>query len=135
MSQLGLGVMLNQLCGDRGSAKLDRIKEKIISNAVIDESGLTLTFEDGYKVKFWDDGQSCCESRYVKCDDDVKILEGGKLLGIKEKETEHKELNYGDVHEIGFIEICTDKGSIVMNTHVEYNGYYGGFFLKISEVS
>jgi hypothetical protein len=31
------------------------------------------------------------------------------------------------VHEVQFLRVSTDAGTIVCETHNEHNGYYGGF--------
>lgn len=94
---------------------------------------LKIEFEDGSKIAIWDNGQSCCESRYMTTDDDVHSLVGGKLARIESKAGPGSTGSYGDEHEQVFVEIGTDKGFITIVNHNEHNGYYGGFGLTITE--
>lgn len=132
MSQLGLSVMLHMLSGAK-QADMTKYYGKEIKNADINDERLLIEFEDGVKIKIWDDGQCCCESRYITCDDNVKDLIGGVLTNIEIKESDEKEEDYA-THEWTFIEIFTDKCMISFTTHSEHNGYYGGFIFKMTEV-
>jgi hypothetical protein len=100
---------------------------KKIVDANLDDYALTLSFEDGSSMKIVDDGQCCCESRYITCDDDVKSLIGSEFVGINTRDhgTEGDE-DY-TVHEVMFVDVQTSTGFITMCTHNEHNGYYGGF--------
>lgn len=102
--------------------------------AAIDDERLLLTLDGGLQIRIWDDGQSCCESRYMRTDDDPASLVGGKLLRIEAKEAPSVDDDgYGE-HEVVFVEVATDKGHITIANHNEHNGYYGGFGLTITEV-
>ncbi len=92
-----------------------------------------ITFEDGIQICISDKEQSCCEERYITCDDDPKSLIGGELRRIESK----KGPTIGDdddIHEQCFIEIGTDKTFITLCTHNEHNGGYGGFTLDVEIV-
>ena len=134
MSHLGMGVMIWALGG--GSPKsADDYYGRTVTSADINDERLLMTFDDGVTIKIWDNGQSCCESRYITCDDDPKNLIGGKLIKIEVKNGgENEGDEWGNVHETAFVEVTTDAGHIVMTTHNEHNGYYGGFGLSINEV-
>lgn len=93
---------------------------------------LRLGMSGGKFIEIWDSGQSCCESRYMTTDDDVKSLVGGTLTRIEAKPGPDTEAEY-DVHEQVFVEVGTDKGFITVVNHNEHNGYYGGFGLTITE--
>lgn len=82
-----------------------------------------------------DEGQSCCESRYITCDDDPKSIIGGVLqrIDVSESQDIRKKDAWND-HEAIFVRIETDKGFITITTHNEHNGYYGGFSLKLTEI-
>jgi len=101
-----------------------------------DEDGhpdrLHLVFADGTKISISDHGQSCCESRYMTCDDKVETLIGGTLLRIEGKEGKTVEEECSE-HETCFVEVATDKGFITITNHNEHSGYYGGFSLAIQE--
>lgn len=129
MSQPGMGAMLHILGGGSPKSASDFYGRKITA-AELSEQQLTLAFEDGVRVKVWDDGQSCCESRYMRSDDDVKSLVGHKLVRIESKEAPSLPDEYGE-HEVVFVEVGTDAGFITIANHNEHNGYYGGFGLSI----
>ena len=99
------------------------------------DSALSITFADGSKLTLFDDGQTCCETRYMRTDDNLAEYIGGRLLGAEVKDVPEligfwkDEDEYGD-HDIQFLEITTSKGSFVMSNHNEHNGYYGGFCIE-----
>ena len=130
---LGMGAMLHAL-GGGSDESASKYAGRVIKSASIDDEKMLITFEDDITIKIWDDGQSCCESRYMTCDDDVKSLVGGKLLKIEAQEGESKDEDY-DVHEWVFVEVATENDHIKFCTHNEHNGYYGGFGLSITELT
>lgn len=138
MSQPGLGAMIHYLRGGSEHA-VEEYVGKTIKAARIDYGSiqegerLQIDFEDGPNIDIWDNGQSCCESRYMTTDDDIQSLVGGKLLHIVEKAGNDEEDSSGEYHETAFIEVATDKGFITICNHNEHNGYYGGFGLTITE--
>ena len=99
------------------------------------DSALSITFADGSKLTLFDDGQTCCETRYMRTDDNLAEYIGGRLLGAEVKDVPEligfwkDECEYGD-HDVQFLEITTSKGSFVMSNHNEHNGYYGGFCIE-----
>lgn len=96
---------------------------------------LKLGFDDGTSIRVFDDGQSCCEHRYMTCDDDIQSLVGGSLVRMEGKPGPEVDNGSCDVHDQVFVEIATDKGFITIANHNEHNGYYGGFSLAIKEES
>lgn len=134
MSQPGVGAMLHYLSGGSPRNPSDFYGRKI-TTAVVSNDELRLTFSDGTGLRLWDNGQSCCESRYITCDDDTCKLVGGELRRIEAKRTEEKAGEYGDEHEMVFIEVGTDECFVTICTHNEHNGYYGGFGLSVDEVA
>jgi hypothetical protein len=112
------------------AAELVKDKPRGSLDSSPDES-LRLTFEDGTKIAIWDDGQSCCESRYMTTDDDVQSLVGHRLARIEAKDGPSGDADY-DVHETCFVEIGTDDGFVTLTNHNDHNGYYGGFGLTIT---
>lgn len=129
----GIGAMLHYLGG--GSDKdPSEYYGRTIGHAEIDDERMIITFEDGVSIKIFDDGQSCCENRYITCDDDVSCLVGGKLIKIESSEDGESDGDYDEVHEWVFIEVATDKDHIKFCTHNEHNGYYGGFGLSVTEL-
>lgn len=131
MSRLGIGSILYVLGGGSEHSP-DEYYGRQIVDANIDEKRLRLKFSDGTVIKLWDNGQSCCEDRYITCDDDVADLIGGNLIKIAVKDYGEEE-EEANIHEWVFIEVATDKAFISMTTHNEHNGYYGGFGLTIIE--
>lgn len=106
-----------------------------IAAASLADDRLALTFDDGARIVIYDDGQSCCEYRYMTTDDDPNSLVGHELRYIESKSGPNKEDAYDGAHEIAFLEIGTDQNFITIANHNEHNGYYGGFDLTIREVS
>lgn len=110
---------------------IEYIGRKIIAAEIKDEK-LLLSFNDGVKIAIYDDGQDCCESRYMSSDDDVTSLIGHTLKRIESKDGPNEESE--EEHETCFIEVGTDDGFITLVNHNEHNGYYGGFGLTIIEL-
>ena len=106
---------------------------KTISNVVLKDDVLTFTFEDGSKLKFYDDGQNCCENRYFSCDgDDLSEFIGSKYIEAFVKDApDIEDLLCGDVHEVCFLEVRTTVGSITVSAHNEHSGYYSGFGIVV----
>ena len=78
-----------------------------------------------------DDGRRCCEARYLTCDDDLEAFAGATLQNIEIREGPGAEEREFDFHEMAFVHVITDKGTVVLTTHNEHNGYYGGFALVV----
>ena len=134
MSYPGIGVMLKALFGAK---QIDSILQKhigkTISKAELFNDSLRLTFEDGARISIYDDGQSCCEHRYMVIDDDLSQFTGAKLLGVDVRDAPNIEDGYGE-HEVQFLEVQTSLGVISAANHNEHNGYYGGFWLQVAEL-
>jgi hypothetical protein len=130
MSQLGIGAMLGLLGGNEESANTfkDAIG-KTIAALEITEKELQFTFDDGSKIILFDDGQSCCEHRYMHTDDDIKYYTGSKLLSAETRAGGEVEGDC-DVKESEFLIVTTDKGSFTVVNYNEHNGYYGGFSIR-----
>lgn len=136
MSNLGMGAMLHTLSGGSPKSAQDYYG-KVIKTAVFNKGAddVRITFEDGVAIRIWDSGQSCCESRYMTCDDSLSDLNGKTLAEITVKPGPYTTDEYGDNHEIAFLEIKTTDGtSVSFATHNEHNGYYGGFGLSLDEI-
>lgn len=131
----GIGVLLNRLSGNRQSDELfaSVIGKRIATVRLVDDA-LRFVMTDGTKFHILDDGQSCCESRYMRTDDDLESFDGATLLGAELRpapEPDDYDPNYP--HEVQFLAIQTDRGEFVMSSHVEHNGYYGGFSIRCVE--
>lgn len=136
MSYIGIGVLIDSMTGGSCALVSDYYGRKI-NNAVLDkqDNEVRLTFDDGVTIRIWDNGQSCCERRYIICDDNLSDLNGKTLADISVLEVEERRMGYGEYHDTSFLEIkATDGTSISFATHNEHNGYYGGFSLRVQEV-
>lgn len=127
---MGIGANLYYLSGGSPKDPEKYYGKKILKAKQVGDE-FHVDFHDGVKIKIWDDGQSCCEDRHMTCDDDLTILENAVLKEIRVK-TVDKEHEYGD-HEIAFLEVRADQGSIQFATHNIHNGYYGGFGISLDE--
>jgi len=128
---LGMGVMLGFLGGNEESVKALKscFGKKITTLTLGSDDALHFTFSDGSKVAAFDDGQSCCESRYMRTDDNLEDFIGATFVAAELKDAPNMEDEYGD-HEVQFLEIMTSNGALTMASHNEHNGYYGGFNIK-----
>ncbi len=95
---------------------------------------LLFRFEDGSKMRLFDEAQHCCENRFMSTDDELSYYIGAKLLDaeIRGVEADKWEIKtkYGSgygTNEIQFLAVKTSVGEFVLATHNEHNGYYGGF--------
>ena len=132
----GIGAMLHYLGG--GSAKDPATYYgRIITKAEQVKDKLRLVFDDGVAISISDRGQSCCEYRYMRTDDDLASLVGHKLVAIETNDAKTDSFepppDKYDTHEAVFLDIKTDGGMITFSFHNEHNGYYGGFGLDCRE--
>ena len=131
---LGMGVMLSILGGNKETVEAHlKAQGKTISEISFSEESLILKFSDGTGIKIFDDGQSCCENRYMTTNDDIQSFVGSKFLNAEIREAPNAPYEYGE-HEVQFLLINTDKGTFAIETHNEHNGYYGGFAIAIEEI-
>lgn len=128
---LGLGVMIRMLSG-REAIDLASIRAKQIATVVVDDSVMSIAFSDGSTLRLRDEGQSCCESRYMTCDDDLSSFVGARIRNIELADGPEETGEYGECHEVQFIRVDTTAGTIVVASHNEHNGYYGGFSIEAS---
>lgn len=138
MSQLGFGVMIHRLFGSSGgieSSTGKRIESVFIDEDAHVDGAIVFRFDDGTGLHIYDDGRSCCESRYLHTDDDLTYFSGATLLGADVESADDSTDEYGDVHEALFLHIRTDKGTFTVETHNEHNGYYGGFAVVCKTIS
>jgi hypothetical protein len=131
MSNLGIGVLIGLLGGNEESVNAFKgaIGKKISALSLGEDDALHFVFEDGSKLKLFDDGQSCCESRYMRTDDDLNAFVGAELLSAVVREAPNEADEYGG-HEVAFLVVTTSKGAFTMASHNEHNGYYGGFCIR-----
>ena len=108
-----------------------------ISTAVFIAEVITLTLLHPNRiatvVTLSDEGQSCCEIRYMSLDgDNVNDLVGARFHHVQVRGVASTDDGDSELHEINFVEIVTDKGGITFSMHNEHNGYYGGIDLTVS---
>lgn len=124
--------MIQMLGGSKDSAEI--VQEslgKVIAELSISDNALSFKFADGTSMTLSDQGQSCCESRYLTFDGDLQQYVGAKLEGAEFKDEYSGQADYEE-HEIQPVQISTSKGNFVVEHHNEHNGYYGGFWIVAS---
>lgn len=132
---LGMGVMIGMLGGNEETVtSIKSSLGKKIAAIQVKDDVLSLTFTDKSVLRLRDDGQSCCESRYMVCDDKLDKFVGGKLMDISLENAPDppKKSEWEEAHEAQFLHVKTSKGSFTVSNHVEHNGYYGGFWIVAS---
>lgn len=135
MTQPGVGFLISAMRGNAESvAAFSGAVGKTITSAAIRDDALHLAFADGTAICLYDDGQSCCESRYLTCDDDLSAHVGATLTDADVRQGPDEEKEYGDVHEVAFLVVTTSAGSFTVASHNEHNGYYGGISLRAAVV-
>ena len=140
MGDLGLGVMINMLGGNEKTVNtINDVLNKNIINMFIEkdrwgEDSLVIEFKDESKIRIFDDGQSCCENRYIHTDDDLSAFIPSKLISVALREAPSIEDEYGK-HEVQFLIIKTSLGEFTLETHNEHNGYYGGFWVVAEPIT
>jgi hypothetical protein len=128
---LGLGVMLSQLGGNKKTVEAYHASiGQTINKIEISDSQLDITFTSGDKLSIYDDGQSCCEHRYMRTDDDLNYFAGHALTSLELRDAPDESDGY-DTHEVQFLIITTNQGSFTIANHNEHNGYYGGFAIVL----
>jgi hypothetical protein len=136
MSDLGLGVMIKMLGGNEESVNaLKEALNKKIKEIDLNEYRLFIGFTDGSKITLSDEGQSCCEERYMHSDDKDSFPHyiGSELIKVELKEAPQIESKWG-THEVMFMVVTTSKGAFTIETHNEHNGFYGGFWVVCKAV-
>lgn len=124
------GVML--FMGSKHSS--DEYVGKVVENAYIHENKLYIDFEDGTKIRIYDDGQTCCELRYMTCDDNPADLIGTWVSAqVQDGPSLQGDYVYAEPHDQQFLVVQTSKGTITIANHNEHSGYYGGFVMTIEE--
>jgi hypothetical protein len=117
-------------------ARYVELSGKEITTVSIDSEWAIIRFTDGSHLKITDDGQSCCERRWISCDDSVDDLTGGKIVSIDTDASGDEPDNEDsyEVHEVKFVKVQTTKGGFTLCTHNDHNGYYGGFEIALKLV-
>lgn len=114
-----------------GHEFLKHYNEKIVS-ATFGEEALVLVLASETVLTIGDGTRSCCESRYMRSDDDCAMLVGKRLRGVVLKAAPDVVAEGGECHEVQFLEVQTDEGCFTACSHNEHNGYYGGIHVQIA---
>jgi hypothetical protein len=132
MSNLGIGVLISRMTGNKET--VEAVKSSLgkrIQNVNLEDNRLVFSFVDGSQLAIWDDGQSCCEHRYMATSDKLEQFHGADLVDFEIKTVPNADHEWGE-HEIQFLDVRTSVGVFQIANHNEHNGYYGGFSLKAS---
>jgi len=132
MNITGLGVMLRALSigNDETRSAIQGSLDKTITNIYIEDDNLYINFTDNTALRVWDRGQSCCEHRYMVCDDDLKEYVGAKLTNVYAKPTTYTDDDWGNVYETMFLDFETTNGVFTIVNYNSHNGDYGGFWVE-----
>ncbi len=132
MNNTGLGVMLRALSigNDETRSVIQGSLDKTIAGIHIEDNNLYINFTDDTALRVWDGGQSCCEHRYMVCDDNLNEYVGAKLTNVYSKPATYTDDNWGNVHETMFLDFETTNGVFTIVNHNSHNGYYGGFWVE-----
>jgi hypothetical protein len=132
MTNTGLGVMLRALSigNDETRSAIQGSLDKTITSIYIEDDNLYINFTDNTALRVWDGGQSCCEHRYMVCDDDLKEYVGAKLTNVYSKPATYIDDDWGGRHETMFLDFETTNGVFTIVNHNAHNGYYGGFWVE-----
>ena len=96
---------------------------------------LQIKFTDGTGIQISDNGQYCCEYRYMHTDDELDYYVGSTFTGVELSDgPELEEEKDGDItyHDQQFLKVSTNKGVFTIVTHNKHNGNYGGFNIEVS---
>ena len=133
MKHYGMTVMLHELMGNKET--VDIVKEslgKMIKRTYMENDKLCLEFTDGKTILIFDDGQSCCEERYMMTDDDLDYYKDCEFINL-ELQAAADIKDESEMHEVQFVLITTSLGVFTMATHNIHNGYYSGFSVVVEE--
>jgi len=125
--RLGIGVMLSFLSDGNDSAEVIAavIGKRIDALKMVHSESendwrqidrLSIAFTGGPTVEIYDNGQSCCEERYMQTDDDLTAFVGAEFRGVRIQDGPETRDEYGETHE-----------RFTVSNHNEHNGWYGGF--------
>lgn len=134
---LGLGVMLKMLGGNNEETvrTFSNAVGKSIKTLELVDNKLRFTFIDESGIALFDDGQSCCERRYMHTDDKLEDFVGTRLLGAEVRDGGVEDDEWGDVKESQFLIISTSIGEFTVVNYNEHNGYYGGFWIVCKAIN
>lgn len=134
MSNLGIGVMIHMLGGNEETVAAHKSAVgKKIASLDVEDNKLKIVFEDGSGIQIYDDGQSCCERRYMNCDDNLEGFVGAEFIEARIADGDTTREDY-ETKESQFLIVKTSLGEFTVANYNEHNGYYGGFWMVIREI-
>lgn len=105
---------------------LEKAVGKKILSITMEDDKLTILFGEGVLI-IEDQGQRCCEKRYMETSDELGRFKDSTFLGIETKSADVVDEPDGNVHEVQFLDVKTSDGIFQITTHNINNGYYSGF--------
>jgi hypothetical protein len=128
--------MINMLMGDGGRTEkaVNATVGKKITSVTLENDVIIIGVEDGTKISVRDDGQSCCESRFITTDADLPSYRGKTIRGYELRQMPDGDDGY-ECHDQQAFVILTDEGNIDFVTHNQHNGYYGGFSVTAHQIA
>lgn len=143
----GIGFKLGLLIADTESprAHLAAIGRTIADVRLCDGesdqvTGMAFLFTDATAVIYFDGARSCCESRYMTCDDELTHYIGATLLDVDVSRNapggdgQSETADYEE-HEWAFVDFKTARGVLSATMHNRHNGYYGGIILTARTIT
>ena len=106
-----------------------KVSAMVIQSVSMSDNELTFIFQGGATLKMRDNGQSCCEIRYMDTDDDLSEFNAGRIHKIELKDGSRKWEDY-EAHDIQFLDVTTTQGFFQIKSHNEHNGWYSGFSIE-----
>lgn len=123
----------NQGVGGRSLEIAEKYNGMEIVSISLNNDVATFKFkEGGFEMR--DDGQSCCESRWMHSEDekDFDYHIGAIFRFIQVVAGDGEESS--ECHDTEYCNILTSKGVLQFVCHNEHNGYYGGFSVQLEEL-
>lgn len=131
----GVVVLVNEIWGE--AFEIESVANKVISGIeLVDneysspKNKLVINFQDGSRLHLVDDGQNCCETKWMHTDDELSDFIGATFLDAEVRDGPTTEDESGDPTESQFLIIRTSVGAFTIVNYNEHNGYYGGFSLS-----
>lgn len=103
---------------------------KLIRGISINDTMLTLRLNNDTELILTDQGQDCCERRYMHTDDNLTNFFDSILLNIRIVDgpsIENEDYGYNDSQ---FLIVDTSKGSFTVVNYNKHNGFYYGFDIQ-----
>lgn len=115
---------------------INKYTGKRIVALTLSDNKIKLYFGGGFVVHIFDNGQRCCEERFITTDDNLSLATNTRFRNLTIKGTTNDDYSDDEIKQIDeilFLKIQTDKACFTFETHNKHNGYYGGFDIQIEE--